>query len=378
MKSFDVVIVGGGIIGTSVALELAAEKLRVAVLDRQQPGEEASCAAAGMLSPAPDSPRGIPLAPLANESLNLYPEFVETVERASGQSVDYARKGAVEVFFGIEAETQRDKRVTECTRLGVKAQAVKFEEIRKKEPLVSSLARAAVCFPEEARVDPRLLIRAVIGAAQARGVQFFPDCEVTALEFRQDRCAGVRTLTSNFVSENVIVAAGSFSASIGGENNQLARLAPTRPVRGQLIALRRDGLNLTCVLRSDHVYLVPRRDGRVIAGSTLEEAGFEKRVTASGIQQILDRAIELCFELAGAEIVEMWSGLRPGTPDDLPIIGPTDIDGLLIATGHYRNGILLAPVTAKLIKECITHRRTMFDAQAFSPLRFKETAAHAG
>ena len=145
---------------------------------------------------------------------------------------------------------------------------------------------------------------------------------------------------------------------------------PTRPVRGQMMALRADAVRLRRVLRSGKGYLVPRRDGRVVAGSTSEEVGFENRVTPAGLRQVLNAAVELCPGLAGAEVLETWSGLRPGTPDDLPILGPTDMSGLLIATGHYRNGILLAPVTAKLIREWIVDGRTTFNAEAFSPMRF--------
>lgn len=144
-----------------------------------------------------------------------------------------------------------------------------------------------------------------------------------------------------------------------------------------MIALRPDGARLQRVLRSECGYLVPRRDGRIVAGSTSEEAGYEKRVTPAGVHRILENALELFPALAGAEITETWSGLRPGTPDDLPILGPTDIEGLLIATGHYRNGILLAAVTAELIREWVTTGRTTFDARAFSPLRFADQKLQA-
>jgi glycine oxidase len=137
-----------------------------------------------------------------------------------------------------------------------------------------------------------------------------------------------------------------------------------------MMALRPEGAGLRRVLRSDAGYLVPRRDGRIIAGSTSEEVGFNRRVTPAGMRKIFDAALDLCPGLAGAELVETWSGLRPGTPDDLPILGPTDIDGLLIATGHYRNGILLAPVTARLVRGWITGAHGELDRAAYSPLRF--------
>jgi len=190
------------------------------------------------------------------------------------------------------------------------------------------------------------------------------------LLMERERCTGLVAGSERIEAGQVVLAAGCFSAGIGSASEIVRQYAPTRPVRGQMMALRPDSPLLRHVLRSAKGYLVPRRDGRIIAGSTSEEAGFEKRVTPGGLQKILNNALELLPELAGAEIVETWSGLRPGTPDDLPIIGPTDIDGLMIATGHYRNGILLSAVTARVIREWVTAGRTSFDAKAFSPMRF--------
>ena len=183
-------------------------------------------------------------------------------------------------------------------------------------------------------------------------------------------CTGVVVGSEKIAAAHVVVAAGCFCGEIARDDDLFARYAPTRPVRGQMLALRPDGVNLQRVVRAGRGYLVPRRDGRIIVGSTLENVGFDKRVTAGGIRQMLDAALEMLPDLAGAELVESWAGLRPGTPDDLPILGPTDVEGLLIATGHYRNGILLAPVTAKLVRGWIVNGRTTFEAGAFSPLRF--------
>ena len=380
MKSYDVAIIGAGVIGASAAFELAPEKLRVVVLDRQQPGLEASWAAAGMLSPAPDSPRDIPLVPLGNQSLKLYPAFISEIEETSGRPTGYAHLGALEMFLGPHAEVDRDHRVSKCKRLGVAAEAISLETARTWETSIGPAAHAAAWLPEEGTVEPRLLMDALISAAQNRGVEFRANCEVTGLSIEGDRCTGVFAAGEKISAEHVVIAAGSFSGGIGGQDEILARYAPTRPVRGQMIALRPDGAGLQRVLRSDRGYLVPRRDGRIVAGSTSEDGFHEKCVTPAGIRKILENALELFPALAGAEFVETWSGLRPGTPDDLPILGPTDIDGLLIATGHYRNGILLSAVTAKLVREWVTTGRTNFDARTFSPLRFanqKLRAQHA-
>ncbi len=371
MKTFDVAIIGGGLIGAAIAFELAGEKLRVILLDRQRPGREASWAAAGMLSPAPDSPRDLPLVPLGRESLKLYPEFVASIEEASGQSGHYARDGTLEIFSGTSGEADRDRRVAECQGLGIATEPVALDTARQWERGIGPGARAAVWLPEEGTVEPRSLTSAVMAAAQHRHVEIRPDCGVTGLIRERERCTGVIAGSEEISARHIVVAAGCFSSGIAPESEWLSRYAPTRPVRGQMMALKPDGAGLRRVLRSERGYLVPRRDGRIVAGSTSEEAGFEKRVTPDGLRKIFDAALELFPGLTGAEVLETWAGLRPGTPDDLPILGPTDIEGLTIATGHYRNGILLAPITARLVREWVTQGITAFNAAAYSPLRFK-------
>lgn len=370
MKTYDVVIIGGGVIGASIAFELAGAKLRVAVFDSQEPGGEASWAAAGMLSPAPDSPHDLPLVPLARESLRLYPKFVASIEEGSGQSARMAREGALEIFTGADGEEDRDRRVASCRNLGLSAEPVALNTAREWEPSLGAGVSAAAWLPDEGTVEPRALTSAVIAAAKRRAVEIHSNSRVTHIVREGNRCRKVIAGGEEISARHVVLAAGCFSNQIATESGFLVRYAPTRPVRGQMMALRPDGASQRRVLRSTRGYLVPRQDGRIVAGSTLEEAGFEKRVTPEGMRKIFDAALELWSGLAGAEVVETWSGLRPGTPDDLPIIGPSDIDGLLIATGHYRNGILLSPVTAKLVREWIVNERTEFDAQAFSPMRF--------
>jgi glycine oxidase len=370
VETFDVAIIGGGLIGASIAFELAAEKLRVIVLDRQEAGREASWAAAGMLSPAPDSDRDIPLVPLGRESLKLYPQFAAAVQEASGEPTSYTREGTVEIFLTPHAEAERDSTVAACHGLGIGAESVSLDDARRLEPSIGPAARAAAWLSEEGTVEPRSLTEAVLTAARRRSVEIRSNCAVTGMLRAGDRCEGVVADGKEIPARHVVLAAGCFSVAVTSENNFLARYAPTRPVRGQMMALRGDAVGLRRVLRSEKGYLVPQRSGRILAGSTSEEVGFEKQVTPAGLRQVLNAAVELCPALAGAEVLETWAGLRPGTPDDLPILGPTDIDGLLIATGHYRNGILLAPVTAKLIREWIVDGRTTFNTEAYSPMRF--------
>jgi len=383
VSAYDVIIVGGGLIGGSIAFELSAEKLSVAVFDRQEPGREASWAAAGMLSPGPDSSESSALVPLAKESLRLYPEFIAAVERASGKPVDFTRHGTFEVFRGRQAEAARDSMVAEFHRLGLAAEAISPDAARKHEPSLGPQADAVASLPDEATVDPRLLIESVLAAATHRGAEIRANCAVDALLYEGTTCAGVLAGGQRITAKQVVVAAGSFCATIADAAHeadahpQLRQYAPVHPVRGQLLALRSPTVQLKKVLRSEYGYLVPRRDGRIIAGSTLEDAGFVKQVTPQGVRQILDAALELAPALADAKIVEDWSGLRPGTPDHLPIIGPTDIAGLWLATGHYRNGILLAPATAKIMRHWIVTGKSNFNAVGFSPLRFTTAKSHA-
>src|SRR5713226_1823371 len=368
METFDVAIIGGGIIGGSIAFELARHKLRIALLDRQQPGLEASWAAAGILSPAPDSPDAIPLVPLGRASLALYPEFIAAVEETSGRKTGYQAKGTLEVFFAGDAERELSTLIALHHGLGLPSEALRLEEAQRMEPALSREAHATA-FVHEASVDPRALTAAVLAAAARQGVQIRADSEVTSLLEQAGRCAGAVAGNKKYSAGHVVLAAGCYSGEIAG----LARYAPTRPVRGQMVALQSSSVQLGCVLRSARGYIVPRQDAhpqKLVAGSTLENAGFTKRVTPEGLSQILDAVIELAPGLADAAVVETWSGLRPDTPDHLPVLGPAGIEGLVMATGHYRNGILLAPITAKLIREWLTEQRTSLAWEAFSPLRF--------
>jgi len=371
VRSYDVIVVGGGIVGGAIALQLAQSKLHVALLDRQNPGREASWAAAGMLSPAPDSPSAIPLVPFGRASLNLYPEFISEIEEISGQRAGLRRDGAIEVLFSADAEHQLSTLVALHRGLGLPTEPLPIDEARKLEPALGREARAAAWMKYEGFIDPRALIEAVLAAASASGVELHTGANVTQITGEGGRCGGVTTASEKFGAGQVVLAAGAFSAKIEG----FAPPVSVRPIRGQMVALSSAAIPLRRVLRSERGYLVPRGGAspqRIVAGSTLEDAGFEKRVTPGGLERIFSAAQELVPALAGAEVLETWSGLRPDTPDHLPLLGPGELTGLTIATGHYRNGILLAPITAKLVREWITEQRVSMDWQIFDPLRFNE------
>lgn len=374
MPAFDVAIAGGGLIGTSIALELALAKLRVIVLDKQEPGREASWAAAGMLSPGPDSRRALPLVPLGKESLRRYPDFVAQIESISGQRIPYDSNGTLELFFGASAVSHRDQLLRQHAALGLGAEAISLAAARDLEPSIGSEVGAIAWLPNEQTIEPRALVPAVIAACKRSGVEFRSSRPVTSLMINGTSCDGVTAGGEDITARYVVIAAGGFCGEIengaGRSTRIIANVAPTHPVRGQMLALRHTNVHLTRVLRSERAYLVPRLDGRLIAGSTLENAGFDKRVTPEGMRKILDGVREMVPALHDSEIVESWAGLRPGTPDELPIIGKTSAEGLLIATGHYRNGVLLAPATAAIIRDLIVSGKPNFAIEPFSPLRF--------
>jgi glycine oxidase len=371
MKKFDVAIAGGGLIGGSIALELARAGLSVGLFDRQEPGQEASWAGAGILSPAPESAAMISLVPLGKASMAIYPEFVHMVEGISGQSTGYRPKGTLQALFSRDAREELSTVIALHHGLGLKAEPLRAEDARELEPSLSEDLEAGVLRPDEASVDNRAMTQAVLEAARRSGVQFFPGSNVDAIWREGGKCAGFTLKNEKIAAQWTVIAAGCFSSSIEG----VVPYAPVRPAKGQMIALRADDLKIERVLWSEKIYLVPRNDGRILAGATVEYTGFEKGVTAGGIEKILAGAIELSPGLANARVEETWAGLRPDSPDHLPILGPTDIDGLLIATGHFRGGILLTPITAKLVSEWVTQQLVSVDWDRFSPMRFQAASA---
>jgi len=373
MKKFDVAIAGGGVIGGAIAMELARAGLRVGVFDRQQPGQEASWASAGILSPAPENPGMIAMVEMGKASFARYPEFVAQVEEISGKSTGFRPKGTLEALFSHDTKAELSTIIAVHHGLGLKAEPLRAEDARELEPALSEEVEAAVLRPQEASIDNRALTAAVLEGALRSGAAIFPGNGARAVWREGNRCKGLVLQNEKIEAQWTIIAAGCFSAAIEG----VAPYAPVRPAKGQMAALRADDLKIERVLWSEKIYLVPRNDGRILAGATVEHVGFDKRVTAGGIEKILSAAIELAPGLKDARIEETWAGLRPDTPDHMPILGPTDIDGLLMATGHFRSGILLAPITARLVREWITEQRVGVDWERFSPLRFQSAATDA-
>jgi glycine oxidase len=377
MPSHDAVVVGAGLIGSAIALRLAQDGLRVALLEKNVPGREASWAGAGMLSPAPDAPAAIPLVPFGRASLSLYPQFIAEVEEISGREAGYRNEGAIELLFAADAERELSTLIALHHALGLPTEPLPLDEAIKMEPGLTRRAQAAAYFPYEACVDNRALMEALLAAACSSGVELFPAASVRQVVIERGRCAGVRVENGGlFAAQEVIVAAGAFSGFLEGVVPRLA----TRPIRGQMVALKFQQEPIRRVVRSERGYIVPRDTAvpqRLVTGSTLEDVGFQKSITAGGIEKILSMAQELIPALENAEVADTWCGLRPDTPDHLPLLGPAGVEGLTIATGHYRNGILLTPITAKLVREWITEKNVSMDWEIFDPLRFAQAGASA-
>ena len=376
--SFDAVFVGGGVVGLACAWRAAQRGARVAVLERAEPPAGATRVAAGMLAPVGELSFGEPgLLELTLAAAKLYPEFVAELEASTGETTGYARQGALHVALDRD-EAAELRRVHELQRsLGLEAEWLSPRRCRELEPGLTPSFAGGVHAPGEAAIDPRALTRALLAALAGAGAEVRTGTEVVAGLWDGERLVGVRAVAApagdreptdaaeELRADAVVLAAGAWS----GRTAWLPEHArpPVRPVKGEVLELRsRDGA-APCerILASERVYLVPRPDGRLIVGATVEEQGFDTAVTAGGVHELLREAYRLLPEVAEMELLDATAGLRPGTPDNLPLVGPGAIEGLLLATGHYRNGILLAPLAAETIADLLgsAPRRSSLVAQ---------------
>jgi glycine oxidase len=355
VKTWDVIVVGGGIIGLSVARELRKQGAGVLVVERGEPGREASHAAGGMLANCGDETPAA-LQPLAKASAEMYPEFAHELEDESGLKVDLRSEGTL-LFPTAEHPTEQI--------IGASPLPKALEEL---EPGLNASGRSAV-FLHERSVCPRALTQAALRAAKHRGVDVVSGSAVSCVRVTDDRVSGVTTDQTSYSAAAVVNCAGAWAGQIG----PLA--LPSRPVKGQMVcfAMPQRG-TLRHVVRSPEIYLIPRSDGRLLAGATVEEAGFDKRTVPDTIQRLRRAAIAMVPALEQARVLEDWAGLRPGTPDNLPILGSTSIRGYFMATGHFRDGILLAPVTARILADVSRGVDTGFDLAPFSVERFASRA----
>jgi glycine oxidase len=366
MNRCDVVIAGGGLIGGSIAIGLARAGARVTIVDAGVAGREASWAGAGILSSAHESLEMHSLIPLSRASLELYPQFVKQIEELTGQQVGFRPYGLLEVPGEDFAREELEKIVSAQRAQGLKAEIISGERAREMEPNLSAEVRTAILRPDDGSVDNRALTAAAMDAARMLGVQILENNGAVSVLREGTRVAGLATQTGNIEAKWTVIAAGCFSAAIRGAE----QYAPVIPAKRQMVAVRCAAATIKRVLMSEGVYLAARNDGRILVGATIERVGFNRVVREDAIQKLLAAASSLVPALKNHEVVETWSGLRPDSPDHLPVLGPTDLEGLVIATGHFRNGILLAPITAQLICGWIRDQRMSADYERFSPMRF--------
>jgi glycine oxidase len=360
VKTWDVIIVGGGIIGLSLAIALRKRGAKALVVERGEPGREASHAAGGMLVDCPLETHAA-LQPLATASARMYPEFARELELESGMKVDLREHGTI-VFANPEQAGEWE------ILLSAHSLPAPLSEL---EPALAESDRPAF-YLKERSADPRGLVAAALKAARNLGVDISSGETVTAVNLSDDHVSGVTTPKTSFLAPKVVNCAGAWSGQIGPHP------LPTRPVKGQMLCLAAPSRELLKhVIRSPEVYLIPRSDGRILAGATVEEAGFDKLTDPATMQRFHRVAIALVPELRNAKILEDWAGLRPGTPDGLPILGVTATPGYYVATGHFRDGILLAPITAQVMADVITGVAPVHDLTAFSPARFSTGTAHS-
>jgi glycine oxidase len=369
--TYDVVVVGGGAIGLCCAWRLAQSGARTIVLDRAEPPAGATRVAAGMLAPIGELAFGEPeLLRMTIAAAEIYPDFVAELEAASELDSGYARHGALHIALDRD-EASELRRVHDLQRsLGLGAEWLPPRRCRELEPGLTPSFNGGVHAPDEAAIDPRRMTEALLVALAAEGVEVRSGADVVAPILGGERLEGVRTgAGEELPARHVVLATGAWA----GAESWLPEAVrpPVRPVKGEILELSSADGEAPCerIVASERVYLVPRPDGRLIVGATTEERGFDATVTAGGVHELLREAYRLLPDVAEMELVEAMAGLRPGTPDNLPLIGPGALDGLILACGHYRNGILLAPLTAKALAELLATGGLPDSAAAADPER---------
>ncbi len=356
-KQPDVVIVGGGVIGLACAWRSAERGLDVVVLERDRPGAGASNVAAGMLAPVGEATWGEDrLLGLALESHALWPRFAAELTEAARRDFGLLDVGALHVALDRDQAAELRRRFELMESLGLAAEWLRPQACRELEPGLTPALSAGVHAPHETAVDPRALIGALVAAVEAAGGRI-EVAEVAAAIVERGRLAGVRTAAGGeYRAASTVLAAGSWSAA---EWLPAEARPPIRPVKGQIITLAGPPSQPVCerIVLTERLYMVPRIDGRLVVGATVEERGFDTRVTAGAVYELLREAYRALPDVAELELVETIAGLRPATPDNQPLVGPGAIAGLVLATGHFRNGILLAPLTADRIAALLAAER---------------------
>lgn len=365
-SSAEVVIVGGGVIGLTIARALASRGVRdVLVVDKDDFGHEASWAAGGILAPQVEANAGDDFFRLACASRDLYPQFAGELVAESGVDVEFDTTGTLYIGFDDQDEVELRRRLEWQLSEDLRVAWLSGDEARSEERCLSAAVRCALRFPDDYQIENRKLIQALIQANRNRAVREWNGCEALRLVSAHDEVSGVETSKGFISTRKVVIAAGAWSSMI-----DLPESLFVEPIRGQMLCFKTEPRFARHVIYSSRGYLVPRHDGRLLAGSTAERVGFDKRVTEEGVTSIKSLAREISPALDSMPVLDSWAGFRPRASDGLPILGASEqIKGLNYATGHFRNGILLAPITGELIAEEIIEGRRSTLLRPFSPGR---------
>lgn len=365
----DVIIVGAGVIGLSIAYELLCRGTRVTLVDRGDPGKEASWAAAGVLAPQGALPVNRAYLDLCISSLDLFADWSSRLLEETGIDVEYRTEAGLQVAFDDAESEELDERYRHQVDLGLPVERLSGEEVRALEPMLSPETRCGLLFERMHQVENRRLVQALVAAVRSRGGAFRIGDPVVDLIVRRNRAAGVVVPGERIGAERVVVAAGAWSGLLKWIPGSPP---PVQPVRGQMVCVDGRGVPpLSRVIYGLEQYLVPRRDGRVLMGATVEKTGFDASVTAGGVSDVIREGLRMAPGLAEAPVVESWAGLRPMSKDGKPILGPAGLERLVLATGHFRNGILLAPITGRLIAHHLEHGAVSAAMASFLPDRFE-------
>ncbi len=369
----DVVIAGAGVIGLSIAHELLCRGTRVTLVDPRQPGMGASWASAGVLAPQGALPFHHPYLDLCLSSRDLFADWSARLLDETGIDIEYRTEGGLQIAFDDEEAEKLAQRFRHQRELGLPVERLTGEAVRELEPMLSPDTRCGLLFEGMHQVENRRLVQALVAAVRHRGGVFRTGDPVIDVIVRRNRAAGVVLPGERIGADRVVMAAGAWSGLL----NWMPGLPPpVQPVRGQIVCV--DGSASTPIARVINglgQYLVPRRDGRVLLGATVEKTGFDTRVTAGGLSAVMQHGLRMAPDLAGAPVVETWAGLRPMSKDGKPILGPADLEHLVLATGHYRNGILLAPITGRLVADYLATGKVPEAMAPFLPDRFEGKAA---
>jgi glycine oxidase len=342
----DVIVIGAGVIGLSIADALARRRVGVTVLEMRSPGRGASFASAGILAPYTEAHHDSPLLPLATRSLEMFDAFVADVSARSGRTIEYARNGTLEVALGDDDVERLKSASSWLKKIGIQHEWLDATDVRTLDPTVTESALAGLLVSPHGHVGVGSLIVALTQSARLSGAVFESPIEATEIEATRDHIA-IRAGDRRYTADAVVVAAGTWSQRVRVKG---APQIPVRPIRGQLLHLRWPSQLPGRVVWGPRCYTVPWRDGSLLVGATVEDVGFDERSTVAGVHALTAAVAELLPSSGQASIEDVRVGLRPAMPDGLPAIGASAVDPrITIATGHYRNGILLAPLTADVV-----------------------------